>query len=331
MSMHRFSVLIHRRLCAALGVALLASGSMAQATPPQASQQVPGYYRAQFGAIQVTALFDGAIALSPKMLIHFDPATAAALNQRSFVPSSADGLQTAVTGFLIHDGKNLTLIDAGTAACFGPGLGQIPNQLRAAGYRPEDVSTVLLTHAHPDHLCGVLNADGSMTYPKATVWLAQEDADYWLNPESEKTATDFFKPLFGMARNAVAPYQKARQFRRFSTKDTLPNGIQLLPSHGHTPGHSSFLIDAGSGGKLLVWGDIVHYHAVQFAHPEASFEPDSDHQAAVVSRRKLMQQAAAAGWWVAGAHLPFPGLGHIRSEGDAYAWVPTEYSPLPAP
>lgn len=77
-----------------------------------------------------------------------------------------------------------------------------------------------------------------------------------------------------------------------------------------------------------MWGDVLHFHAVQFAHPEAAFEADSDRKAAIASRRALLQQATANGWWVAGAHLPFPGTGHVRGEGKAYAWVPAEYSPL---
>lgn len=100
-----------------------------------------------------------------------------------------------------------------------------------------------------------------------------------------------------------------------------------MDTHGHTPGHVSYRFDS-QGQSLLVWGDVLHFHAVQFAHPEAAFEADSDRKAAIASRRGLLQQATAHGWWVAGAHLPFPGLGHVRSEGQAYAWVPAEYSPL---
>jgi hypothetical protein len=79
-----------------------------------------------------------------------------------------------------------------------------------------------------------------------------------------------------------------------------------------------------------VWGDVVHYHVVQFARPAASFEPDVDRTRAIASRRHLLAQAAREGWWVAGAHMPFPGLGHVRPEGTGYGWVPAEFSPLPA-
>lgn len=89
----------------------------------------------------------------------------------------------------------------------------------------------------------------------------------------------------------------------------------------------SYLFGEDAQG-LLVWGDVLHFHAVQFAHPDVSVAFDSDSTAAIASRKQVLQRAASQRWWVAGAHLPFPGLGHVRSEGAAYAWVPTEFTPL---
>ncbi len=109
----------------------------------------------------------------------------------------------------------------------------------------------------------------------------------------------------------------------------MPAGVAALDSSGHTPGHTSYLFDGRRGQKLLAWGDIVHYHAVQFARPDASHEGDSDRARAIAARRGLMERTATEGWWLAGAHLPFPGLGHVRKEDEAYAWVPGEFAPLP--
>lgn len=316
-------------IAAAAGLALSAAAPLALGATPAASEQVAGYYHHRLGSVQVTALFDGAFPLPRSWLNGIDPALAASLNQRDFVPGDAATLQTAINAYLIDDGVQLTLIDAGTADCFGPGLGQIPAQLQAAGYAADDVDQVLLTHAHPDHLCGVLDAAGKPRYPQATLWLAAADADYWLSPSAEASAPEVLRSAFGQARRAVDAYAKHGRVKRFTAADTLPAGIVLVASPGHTPGHSSYLIDGGGAGKLLVWGDIVHYHAVQFAHPDAAFEPDSDRPAAIASRKRLLQQAASQAWWVAGAHLPFPGIGHVRVEDGAYAWVPLEYAPLP--
>ena len=313
----------------ATALLMLALSCSAQArSPHDAQQQVAGVYHQQIGELQVTALFDGAVALGLQELVGIDPTTITRLLDHRYVPEDAQGLQTAVNAYLVQRGDHLSLIDTGTAQCFGPGLGQVLGNLRAAGHDPAEVDDVLLTHAHPDHMCGLLDAQGKTAFPNATVWLSQADAGYWLDPASEATAPQQLRMAFGMARNAVAPYAATGKLHRFTPGERLPVGITAVESHGHTPGHVSYLLDGGSGQKLLVWGDIVHFHAVQFARPDAAFEADSDRTAAIASRRRLMAEASDQGWWVAGAHLPFPGLGHVRREGEAFAWVPGEFSPL---
>jgi len=317
-----------RALAAALLLATVASPASAT-TSHAPHAQVPGVYHQQIGTLQVTALFDGTVALGRQELVGIDAGRVTRLLDHRYVPEDGKGLQTAVNAYLVQQGNHLTLIDTGTATCFGPGLGQVLGNLRAAGYDPAEVDDVLLTHAHPDHLCGLLDAQDQVAYPNATVWLSAADAAYWLDPASEASAPQGVRFAFALARKAVAPYVARAQLKRFAAGDALPAGITALDSHGHTIGHVSYRIDGGAGQQLLVWGDIVHFHAVQFAQPQASYEADSDRAAAIASRRTMMAQAADQGWWVAGAHLPFPGLGHVRREGDAFAWVPGEYAPLP--
>lgn len=317
-----------RFLAAALLLATATSPALATATHTP-SAQVPGVYHQQIGTLQVTALFDGTVALGRQELTGIDAGAVTRLLDHRYVPEDGKGLQTAVNAYLVQQGNHLTLVDTGTATCFGPGLGQVLGNLRAAGYDPAEVDDVLLTHAHPDHLCGLLDVQDKVAYPNATVWLSAADAAYWLDPASEATAPQGVRFAFALARKAVAPYEAAGKLRRFSPGQVLPAGVTALDSHGHTPGHVSWKLDAGNGPSLLVWGDIVHFHAVQFAQPQAAYEADSDRTAAVASRRAMMAKAADGGWWVAGAHLPFPGLGHVRREGEAFAWVPGEFAPLP--
>mgnify|MGYP003582346871 CR=1 FL=1 len=312
-------------------IACILSGitfSILAAEPTSASfQQVPGFYQQVIGPLQVTALFDGVVFLPRGYMKDIGEADLKSLLDSSYVPERPKGLQTAVNAYLVRQGGHLTLVDAGTADCFGPDLGQVLDNLRSAGQRPEDVETVLLTHAHPDHLCGLLTKNGGMAYPDATVWLSAEDAGYWLSTDAQQAAPEAMRGLFDMARRALSPYEAAGKLKRFSGDGVLPSGVVAVPSHGHTPGHTSWLFNGGSDQSLLIWGDIVHYHAVQFARPTVSFEYDSDRKQAIASRMAILARAASSGWWVAGAHLPFPGLGHIRTEGSSYRWVPVEFSP----
>ena len=103
--------------------------------------------------------------------------------------------------------------------------------------------------------------------------------------------------------------------------------MRALPTHGHTPGHTAYLF-ASKSKRLLIWGDILHSHSIQFQHPEVSIEFDTDQKQAIATREALFAQASKEAWMIAGAHLPFPGLGHIRREDSGYAWIPVEFSPI---
>ncbi|HYP85026.1 MBL fold metallo-hydrolase [Variovorax sp.] len=322
-------------LLAALLVAgaVPATAQQLQATSSADVQQAPGYYHQTIGTLRVTALFDGVVRLPRAQIAGLTPAQVNALLSHRYVPESEAGLQTAVNAYLVQlQGGRLVLIDAGTADCFGAGLGHVVENLKAAGFQPEQVADVLLTHAHPDHLCGVLDSDGKRAFPNATLRVDGSEAAYWQGSEAETRTPKDLRFIVGQARRALDAYSSVGRLKTFTPGDgSLPGGIEAVKTRGHTPGHTSYLISGGAEAKdkLLVWGDLVHYHAVQFARPAASYEVDADRAEAIRARRAMLQRSAAEGWWVAGAHLPFPGLGHVRPEGKAYAWVPAEYSPLP--
>lgn len=301
--------------------------TFAHAEAPQQKTQVPGYYRSMLGSMEVTALFDGTIDIDQKLLKNIKPADMQRLLSKLFVKGPK--VQTAVNAYLINTGSKLVLVDAGAAKLFGPALGNIVDNLKAAGYTPEQVDTVLLTHLHGDHVNGLVTADGQRVFANAEVWSTQADSDFWLSEAVAAKAPKEYQGFFKMSRDAAAPYQAAGKWKTFDGEQELLAGIRSVDTHGHTPGHASYLLNS-DGQKLLILGDLVHNHAIQFARPEVSIEFDNDPKLAIAARKRVFARAAREKLAIAGMHLPFPGLGHIRQAKEGYAWVPAEFSPLPA-
>lgn len=314
---------VHKAL---LLLALFSVASIAAAdtqTPPQQRTQVPGYYRMVLGNIEVTAFDDGYVMLDPSVLTGASDETIHSLLARQFM-SAADGMRTWINGYLVHTGRKLVLIDTGAGQCFGPTAGDLKTNLRKAGYTPAQIDVVLLTHLHGDHACGLLNREGKAAFTNAALRVSDAEAAYWLSDQVAAKAPDSMQTMFAMARRAVAPYKVAGRFSTFTAGAQLLPAIKSLATVGHTPGHTSYLIGTGEH-KLLVLGDIIHNFAVQFPRPEVAVTFDTNSQKAIATRKRQFAKAAEKGWWLAGAHLPFPGIGHIRATDSGYAWVPIRY------
>ena len=177
-------------------------------------------------------------------------------------------------------------------------------------------------------VCGALVGYLPFNFPRATVFASAGDAAHWLSPEVASRAPEGAQRFFQMARDGVAPYVQADRFKTFTGDAEILPGIAPVLSHGHTPGHTSYLLRS-RGQQLLVWGDIVHNAAVQFPRPAVTIEFDSDSRQALATRLKLLGWTARDALMVAGAHLPFPGLGQVRAEGKGrFAWVPLDYAPV---
>ncbi|HWP18252.1 MAG TPA: MBL fold metallo-hydrolase [Burkholderiaceae bacterium] len=311
------------------GVLALATAGfvpMACAEAPQVKTQVPGYYRHMVGGFELTALYDGQIELDAAILKNTPPQEVHKLLAYAFRKSP---MATAVNTYLVNTGRQLVLIDTGAGKAFGPGLGQVLANLQAAGYQPDQVDAVLLTHLHGDHVAGLLDADGRPAFPKATLYYAKKDADFWLNPEIAAKAPEEARGFFKIAQDMLAPYIAAGRTQTFDGTDVeiLP-GIRALATPGHTPGHTSFLLES-AGERLLVWGDIVHNVYVQLARPETTIEFDIDQKQAAATRKRVLDLAARERLMVSGMHLPFPGIGQIRADRRGrYSWVPVDFAPV---
>ena len=194
-------------------------------------------------------------------------------------------------------------------------------RLKSAGVSPEAIEAVLITHLHGDHTGGLLTADGKRAFPKAVLRVAQAESDYWLDPKTLASLPEARKGMVAQFKAGIAPYQAAGAYQPFAPSEAPFPGVTAISAHGHTPGHTVY----GFGDpKQPFWvvGDIVHVGAVQFSHPEATLIFDWDSGMAAGTRLELWKRAAREGAVLGATHLPFPGLGHVQTEGSAFAWVP---------
>jgi glyoxylase-like metal-dependent hydrolase (beta-lactamase superfamily II) len=308
------------------GLVALAAGLVfshhAHAGAPIQNGQAPGFYRMMLGDFEIVALSDGTVNLPVrKLLTNTTPKKVDELLMRSFL---ADPVETSVTGFLVNTGTKLILIDSGAGNLFGPTLGNLGNNLKAAGYQPEQVDEIYITHMHADHVGGLMAGD-KLAFPNAIVRADKRDADFWLSQANLDAAPEDAKGFFKGAMASINPYVAAGKFRPFDGGGELVPGIKAVSTYGHTTGHTIYLVES-RGQKLAVLGDLMHVAAVQFVNPSVTIEFDTDSKPAAVQRKKIYADVAKQRSWIAVAHLPFPGIGHIRPEGQSYVYVPANYS-----
>ncbi len=292
--------------------------------PPKHPGQAPGFFRLQVGDVEVTALYDGAGLIRPEILHGAPPDRLAALMEDAGLDPKV-GEPTAINAFLLNTGRNLILVDAGGGTALGPRAGLLPANLRASGYEPGQVDTVLLTHLHPDHVLGLTGPDGMPLFPNAVARPATAEADYWLSDERLASAPEQRKRSLLALRALAEAYSGLGKWKPFGPGEIPAEGLTAEPLPGHTPGHCGFRARS-QGQGLLLFGDVIHSTAVQFALPEATIDYDTDQDQAKAARLPLLARLARESTLVAGAHLPFPGLGRVRARGAGYAWQPTPYS-----
>jgi glyoxylase-like metal-dependent hydrolase (beta-lactamase superfamily II) len=312
--------------CRFIAAAAFMLATAAHAAAPQVHTQAPGWYRTMLGRFEITALSDGTHTFPvDTVMTDVTPAAvdAALANNDLHRP-----VQGSINAFLVNTGTQLVLIDTGAGALYGACCGKLLANLRAAGYRPEQVDVVLLTHLHKDHVGGVL-ADGKPAFPNAVVRAAGADADYWLSRDQRAAAPAFLASFFDSAAASLAPYTAAGRFQPFAPGAALVPGISAVAEPGHTPGHSGYLVEDG-GQALLVWGDVVHVAAVQLDQVQATVKYDTSAPDARATRAGLLERAAREHLLVGAAHVAFPGLGHVRREGAGFAWLPLNYEGDPA-
>ncbi|MBR0827731.1 MBL fold metallo-hydrolase [Bradyrhizobium manausense] len=305
--------------CLCLGCGL-PTASFADA--PMAKGQAPAFYRLMLGDFEVVVLSDGTNMLPATKLLRGDPARLEEALRRNYLGAL---VETSHNSFLVNTGSKLVLIDAGAGSLLGPNSGHLLSNLRAAGHRPEQIDEIYLTHLHADHIGGLV-AEGQRAFPNATIHVSKRDTDFWLSEANMRAAPAEAKRFFQAALVSITPYMEAGKLVVFDGNAELISGVRAQTAYGHTPGHTMYVVES-RGEKLVLWGDVVHVAAVQFADPSVTIGYDVDAVEAEHVHELAFADAAENGYLVGGAHISFPGLGHVRRNGEkAYTYVPLNYS-----
>jgi len=302
-------------------LALAAACSLAHAAAPMAKFQAPGFYRTTLGEFEVTVLNDGTIDLPVDQILKQPAAKTNAALARAFLKTP---VETSINAFLINTGSKLVLIDAGAASLFGPTAGKLLANFKASGYKPEQVDEIYISHMHGDHVGG-LSANDQRVFPNAVVRAGKLDADYYLSQSNLDKATGDGKEDFRGVMISLNPYVKAGKFQPIIANSELVPGIKSYFNGGHTPGHITYVVES-AGQKLVLLGDLLHVQAVQFENPGVGIAFDTDSKVAIAERREAFAAAAKDGYLIGAPHLSFPALGHVRTAGKGYEFVPVNYA-----
>ena len=313
----------------ALGLgASLGFGGSAEARMPMATTQVPYFYRFPIGKFQATIVSDGPLPLG-------DPAAsfkgiskeevAKALTENFLPPDNAVLEQNAL---ILNTGARLVLFDSGmgTSKAFGPTTGRLLRSLAQAGISPSRIDDVICTHAHIDHIGGLVNARGGRLFPNATIHLSKADFDFWTD---ESKLTGDLKAFVVHARANLLPYKKQIKFVE-DGKDVIP-GVQAMSAAGHTVGHTIYIIKSESTAFAFI-GDTTHHQILLTEKPRTEFAYDTDPTAAVATRLKVFDMLSKDKLPFVAYHFPWPGVGHLAKQGaDSYRYYAEPMTIVPIP
>ncbi|WP_415919802.1 MBL fold metallo-hydrolase [Tateyamaria sp. SN6-1] len=312
----------------AFGTGLLAAPALSTlsaapvlAAAHAAPKAAPAMFDAPLGRYRITALFDGMAGLQKGFFSGPDQAAIDAALAAGGI--TGDAMPAPVSAFLLQSDDRTILIDAGMGEVdiLGPGFGRTFDALTAMGLTTDDIDTIIVTHAHPDHIGGMLTG-GAATFANAEVVIAEQEVAFWGDEGIMEQAPEDARGLFQLAQGVYTAY--GDRMRPVAGGTEVAPGITLELAPGHTPGHSVLAIDGGDQ-QLMMIADALHSSVLQTALPDTGFGFDVDAAQAAASRRALFDRMAADNMLVAGSHLPFPGFGRIIAHSDAYAYVPASW------
>lgn len=312
---------LSRRSLLSLGAGLGAStmlGGSALAKAPKLGTQTPYWHRFVVGDAEITVISDGPLPLGDpsgtftgvpkedvkKMLVdNFMNPDSVVLEQNSPVVNIGDKLVLFDTGM-------------GTSKMFGPTTGQQQKNLAAAGIKASDIDAVVCTHAHIDHIGGLVDADDKPLFPNAQVYISQADYDFWTD---EGKLGSGLKDFVLHARKNLMPVKDRLVFIK-DGQEFLP-GIQAIAAPGHTVGHTIFMVTS-KGKSFAFLGDLSHHSVLLMEKPRMEFSYDTDPKQSAATRVRLLDMLAANRIPVMAYHFAWPGYGHVAKAGDGFRYYP---------
>jgi glyoxylase-like metal-dependent hydrolase (beta-lactamase superfamily II) len=300
---------------------LLAAAGAVSLAPLLASSAAaaPTDYTFAHGDCEITVLSDGHLIVPARFLAtnverpELEAALAIAGQRGEWVPPP-----TNVT--LIRTHSDVILIDTGAGPHFMPTAGRLLDSMDAAGIKPANITKVVYTHAHPDHIWGTLDDfDEAPNFPNASYVIAAAEWNFWMSEDAaSKLPADRKNFAAGARRNLTKIKERTRTVQ---PGEDIVAGLRALHTPGHTAGHMAIEV-VSAGAALLVVGDALTHPVISFAHPD--WKPAADHhdaEQAVATRKGLLDRLATDRTPIIGYHLPFPGIGRVARQGSAYAFV----------
>ena len=298
--------------------AVLPSSLQARSAGPLARLPITARY--QIGRFEVTVISDGYIDFPFEMFTGVTPDQARQATQAVFA-AGKNGVRGSFATYLINDGDRHILVDSGPAGTVSKTSGYLPGTLAALGIKPADIDAVILTHAHIDHIGGMV-AGNRNNYPNADVYIDRRDVKTFTDPSVEVRAPEITKSSFAVTRQLVRLYPRLQQI---DGNRQIARGISIFDLSGHTPGQIGVRIEDG-GQSLNLVSDMLFHPAAHPALPGFGIIFEMDKAAADASRARFFPKAAEEKSLLAATHMPFPGVGRIVKDGATLKWLPADWS-----